>query len=107
MSGEGAAAWTAEPNIVKRSAAIGWQVGFWLAACLILALLLWLFSAVLLPFVVAIVVGYLLDPLVNRLERIGLGRAGATTVILVGSAVVIALAIAFFSPMLAGRLPSL
>ena len=76
------------------------QVGFWLAACVILAFLLWLFHAILMPFVVALVLGYLLDPLVGRMERLRLGRGGATTIILLGSLVVLAIAIAVFSPML-------
>ncbi len=84
-----------------RGIVLGWQAAFWLAAFVILCGLLWLFSAVLPPFVVALVIGYLLDPLVNRLERVGLGRAGAASVILVVSLVVIALTIALFSPMLA------
>ncbi len=85
---------------VKRRTALGWKAGFWLAACLIFFFLLWLFSSILLPFIVALVVGYLLDPLVNKLVELKLGRAGATTVILIGSLVVIALVIALFSPML-------
>lgn len=76
------------------------QVGFWLAGCLILAFLLWLFHAILMPFVVALVLGYLLDPLVGRMERLRLGRAGATTIILVGSLVVVIVTVALFSPML-------
>ncbi len=76
------------------------QVGFWLAACVVVAFLLWLFRAILMPFVVALVLGYLLDPLVGRMERLRLGRGGATTIILLGSLVVVALTIAVFSPML-------
>ena len=76
------------------------QVGFWLAGCLVLAFLLWLFHAILMPFVVALVLGYLLDPLVGRMERLRLGRAGATTIILVGSLVVVIVTVALFSPML-------
>ncbi len=76
------------------------QVAFWLVACIVLALLLWLFRAILMPFVVALVLGYLLDPLVGRMERLRLGRGGATTIILLGSLVVLAVAIAIFSPML-------
>ena len=87
--------------IVRTPSAIVWHVGFWLAACLVLGCLLWLFSAVLLPFIVAIVLGYLLDPLVNKLVKLGLGRAGATTVILFGSLIAILTVIALFSPMLA------
>ena len=85
---------------VRSRAVILSQVGFWFAACLVLAFLLWLFHAVLMPFVVALVLGYLLDPLVGRMERLRLGRGGATTVILVGSLVVAIVIVALFSPML-------
>ena len=85
---------------MRSRAVIPSQVGFWLAGCLILAFLLWLFRAILMPFVVALVLGYLLDPLVGRMERLRLGRAGATTIILVGSLVVVIVTVALFSPML-------
>ena len=88
-------------STVRSRAVILAQVGFWLAACLILAFLLWLFHAILMPFVVALVLGYLLDPLVGRMERLGLGRGGATTIILVGSLLVMIVTLALFSPMLA------
>jgi predicted PurR-regulated permease PerM len=86
--------------VPRRRLGIGWQVGFWAIACAILIYLLWLFSAVLLPFIMAIVVGYLLDPLVNKLEKMGMGRAAAVSVILVGSLVVIIVVLTLFAPML-------
>ena len=86
---------------MERRVVLGWKAVFWVALCAVLASLLWLFSSILMPFIVALVVGYLLDPLVNRLVQLRLGRAGATTVILLGSLFVIALVIALFSPMLA------
>jgi predicted PurR-regulated permease PerM len=43
------------------------QAAFWVGAFLLLGLLLWLFSDVLLPFAAAVVLGYLLDPVVSRL----------------------------------------
>lgn len=87
-------------TIVRSRAVILSQVGFWFVACLIFAFLLWLFHAILMPFVVALVLGYLLDPLVGRMERLHLGRGGATTIILVGSIVVVLVTLALFSPML-------
>ena len=76
------------------------QVRFWLAALAVLVFLLWLFSAVLPPFVVALVLGYLLDPVVGWAHRFGLGRAAAATIILLGALVVVALAAALLAPML-------
>src|ERR1700720_290683 len=57
---------------------IEWQIGFWIGAFLLLVLLLWLFSGVLLPFAAGGVLGYLLNPVVDRLERVGFSRLGAT-----------------------------
>ena len=74
---------------------------------MVVGFLLWLFSGVLLPFIVAIVLGYLLDPLVNKLVHLGLGRAGATSVILFGSFIAVLIVIALFSPMLARQVAGL
>jgi len=71
---------------------IEWQVGFWAGAFLLLVFLLWLFSGVLLPFVAAVALGYLLDPVVDRLEQIGLNRLGATLLI-VGCFVIVLVSI--------------
>jgi predicted PurR-regulated permease PerM len=62
---------------------IEWQIGFWIGAFLFLVLLLWLFSGVLLPFAAAFALGYLLHPVVDRLERLGFNRLGATLLIMV------------------------
>jgi Predicted permease len=88
-------------SFVVRRLGIGWNVAFWVIAALVVVFLLWLFNAVLLPFVVAIALGYLLDPLVGKLERAGMGRTAATSLILVGSLIVIVIALALFMPMLA------
>lgn len=56
-----------------------WGVGF--AAFI---LLLWFLSGVLLPFVLAAALAYLMDPLADRLERIGFSRLLATVVITAG-----------------------
>ncbi len=58
------------------------QVGFWLAALAVIILALWILRDVLLPFVAGLALAYLLDPLADRLQRLGLGRLGATLLIL-------------------------
>jgi len=50
-----------------------WQVTFWSVVLAVFLLLLWLLHEVLLPFVVGMAVAYLLDPVVTRLQRIGIG----------------------------------
>lgn len=92
--------------MAQRPLGVGWKAGFWLAAAAILFFLLWLVRAVLPPFVFALVLGYLLDPLVNKLEKIGLGRGAAATLILVGSLVVLVVAGIIFLPMLGHQISS-
>jgi predicted PurR-regulated permease PerM len=52
---------------------------FWVAMAAIFLLLLWLLNDILLPFVVGVVVAYFLDPVVVRLQRMGMSRTWATT----------------------------
>src|ERR1700716_2033618 len=54
---------------------------FWVAMAALFLLLLWLLNDILLPFVVGIVVAYFLDPVVVRLQRLGLSRTWATTAV--------------------------
>jgi len=51
---------------------------FWTVTCTLTATALLLLHRVLLPFVLAATFAYLLDPLVNRLERVGMKRTYAT-----------------------------
>lgn len=54
---------------------------FWLFAGAAFLLFLWLLNDILLPFIVGFVVAYLLDPAVLRLQRLGLSRVLATTLV--------------------------
>ena len=62
--------------IVRTRAVIG------LAAFVALGLVIYLLREVMLPFVAGITLAYLLDPLADRLERLGLGRLAASLLIL-------------------------
>ena len=44
--------------------------------------MLWLLSDVLLPFVAGMALAYLLDPLADRLERLGVNRGGLALLII-------------------------
>jgi predicted PurR-regulated permease PerM len=55
---------------------------FWIVTLVLVAMMVVLLRHVLLPFVAAMALAYLLDPLANRLERIGMNRAAATLLIL-------------------------
>ena len=85
---------------------IEWQIGFWIGAFLLLVLLLWLFSGVLLPFAAAFALGYLLDPVVDRLERLGFNRLGATLLIMACFVLVLVSIIILIGPVVGRQLVS-
>ncbi len=89
------------------------QAFFWLGALAFLSLALWLFSSVLLPFVVGMTLAYFLDPVADRLERVGLSRLLATLTILISFVLFFILFVMIVVPILvtqlsdfAGNLPS-
>jgi predicted PurR-regulated permease PerM len=66
-----------EPMTVQR------QIGFWMAALVVGVLLLFVLRGILLPFVAGFALAYLLDPLADRLQKVGIGRLGASLLILI------------------------
>lgn len=82
------------------------QALFWLCALAAVALFLYLFSQILLPFVAGLALAYLLDPLADRLERMGLPRLWATVAILVAFVLIFVLMIMLIVPVLGGQLSS-
>jgi len=74
------------------------QVKYWsLAAAAVLALL-WLLGDVILPFVLGAAIAYFLDPVADRLERLGMARAGAVAVITAMAVLVCAIAALLIIP---------
>lgn len=57
------------------------QARFWLIFVVAFFGLVWLFSAILLPFVAGMAIAYFLDPLADKLEARGFGRTVATGII--------------------------
>ena len=55
---------------------------FWIVTFALIAVMVVLLRQILLPFVAGMALAYLLDPLANRLERVGMNRAAATLLIL-------------------------
>ncbi len=80
------------------------QVIFWLVTLGIFIAFLMLFSSILLPFIAGMALAYFLDPVADRLERIGLSRLMATVVILVSFVVVFVLSLMIIIPVLASQL---
>jgi predicted PurR-regulated permease PerM len=57
------------------------QMAFWVGALAVFVIALWLLREILLPFVAGMALAYLLDPLVKRIEGLGIDRLIATLVI--------------------------
>jgi predicted PurR-regulated permease PerM len=79
------------------------QIVFWLIVLAFFVIFLWLFSAILLPFVAGMALAYFLDPVADRLERWGLSRTAATSVILLTFVVLLVLAFIIVIPLLAAQ----
>lgn len=83
------------------------QVTYWSVAALVLVLSLWWLGNVILPFIMGGAIAYFLDPLADRLEKLGLSRAASTAIIgLVTVLIFVILALAVV-PMLARQLAQL
>jgi predicted PurR-regulated permease PerM len=82
------------------------QVPFWVGALLLFVLLLWLLSDILLPFVAGLAIAYLLNPLADRLERVGVNRAVAALLLITVVVLAFVLMILLVAPILGGQLSS-
>ena len=82
------------------------QVVFWLAALAVIVLLLWLLSEILLPFVAGTAIAYLLTPVTDRLERLGVNRLAAALSMITLVVMAIVLLILLVAPILGGQLSS-
>lgn len=80
------------------------QVVFWSVALAALLLFVFVFGDILLPFVAGMALAYALDPIADRLERLGLNRLGATLAILVLMVVFVALILILLAPVLVRQL---
>jgi predicted PurR-regulated permease PerM len=79
------------------------QAGIWFLALLTLILVLWLLQDILLPFIAGFVLAYFLDPVADRLERLGLSRLLATLLILTLAVSGVVLSILIVAPILADQ----
>ncbi len=86
------------------AAAFRRQIRFWIITAIILAIFIYLFSDILLPFVAGMVLAYFLDPVADRLQRLGLSRVMATVIILITFLIVLVLALVILIPVLASQL---
>ncbi|MGH6762741.1 MAG: AI-2E family transporter [Phyllobacterium sp.] len=80
------------------------QALFWFGAMALFVAFLFIFSSILLPFVAGMALAYFLDPVADRLQRLGLSRLASTVVILVLFLIVLVLSLMIVVPVLASQL---
>ncbi len=83
------------------------QVLYWGIALAVLFLALWGMGAVILPFLMGGAIAYFLDPIADRLERVGLSRVAATTLISLFAVLIFVLLALLVVPMLSRQLIAL
>lgn len=76
----------------------------WLAALILFFVLLWLLTPIMTPFVLGAGLAYLGDPLVDRLQRLGLSRTLGVCVVFVAIAGISLVGLLLFLPMLQRQL---
>lgn len=79
------------------------QAGIWVLALLGFIATLWLLQDILLPFIAGFVLAYFLDPVADRLEKLGLPRIVATLVILTVAVSAVVIAVLIVAPVLADQ----
>jgi predicted PurR-regulated permease PerM len=82
------------------------QLIFWLGALIVVVLALWLLSEILLPFIAGLAIAYLLTPLTDRLERLGINRLAAALLIITFVVLLLVYLILLVAPILGGQLSS-
>lgn len=83
------------------------QVLFWLVVAVAVLAAIALLKTILLPFVAGMVLAYFLNPIADRLERLGLGRLGAAIVIVAMVAILVVVAAVLLVPFVANQLRQL
>ena len=78
-----------------------------LAITVVIGLLVWLLAPVLMPFAVAGMLAYLGDPLANRLQKLGLGRTLAVSIVFVVLILAIAAALLLLVPLIVRQIENL
>jgi predicted PurR-regulated permease PerM len=82
------------------------QVTFWIAAFAFLLLMLWLLSEILLPFVAGLGLAFLLTPITDRLERLGVKRVIAALLMISLVVMAFVILVLLVAPVLGGQLGS-
>lgn len=81
-------------------------IKFWLFVFFIFCLFFWIFNASLLPFIIGLIIAYILNPAVNALENNGIRRIIATNIVLLGFIFSIVLFCLLFVPIISDQISS-
>ncbi len=83
------------------------QGRYWTIAAVLFFVALWYLGGVILPFLVGGAVAYFLDPLADRLQKLGLSRVAATSVISLAAVILVVLMVLAVIPVLIQQLSAL
>jgi predicted PurR-regulated permease PerM len=85
---------------------IEYHLIFWLIVLALVVLALWLLSEILLPFVAGLAIAYLLTPITDRLERLGINRLAAALIIIAIFVLALVYLILLVAPIVGSQLTS-
>lgn len=83
------------------------QIRYWAIAMVAFLVILWFLGDVILPFVLGGAIAYFLDPIADRIERMGASRAVATTIITLSALMIFVLMALLVVPVLVQQAISL
>jgi predicted PurR-regulated permease PerM len=83
------------------------QLRFWVGGFILTLVAIYFLRDVLLPFLIGMAVAYLLDPLVDRMQKIGVRRSVASATIIIGFFAVVVLVFVLLYPMLQSQVMAL
>lgn len=83
------------------------QVRYWSISAIVFGAVMWFLGDVLLPFVIGGAIAYFLDPVADRLERMGLSRIAATALITIAALLLFILSALLIIPTLVTQMVDL
>ena len=86
---------------------LGNQIRFWIVALVFVVAVFWILRGIMLPFIAGMALAYLLDPVADRLQRMGFGRMFSTVVILLVFLIIFINTLILIVPLLGHQLAGL
>jgi predicted PurR-regulated permease PerM len=96
-----------KPRVSDMALPLSAQARYWGIAAVLFFIILWFLGDVILPFIVGGAIAYFLDPVADRLERAGLSRVVATTMISLVALLAVILLVLAIIPSLVNQLTAL